>query len=161
MTSTKDTAIEDQENYKKSALEAIGKLERLITALKKHDGKLIDQRFFNTHFKISNEYRDYTEFSLAKPVYNFDRYAYRVYLNNNYHLELDNRERDHVLQSAIKMSRELQDRILGYEDKIKSLSGLDEEAIVSDLIAVYKKHGKPDIWRKILEKYEVIYPNEK
>lgn len=157
--------VEQYREYIKEATEAIKDLDELIPALANWPRKLIDKNFFAQKvFQIEREgwhgAETYSKYHLSTPSYSFEKYAYQIYLNRSYKVELQDRETFHVLEACKSLKNDLVNRLKEYEDTIADLESVDESALIRDLQAVYFKHNKPQIWGRILDSYKVKYPKD-
>lgn len=159
---TKDKKIQDYRDYIMTYEKIINSCIELLTALETHTGKLVDNRFFKKHFTINNEYRDWTKYSFAGKQYDFDTYNYRIYLgsgSSGEYINLQTRETSELVAALRARHESAFQMIQEYTAKVAELESFDEKALVNDLVAVYEKYGKPEIWGKVLDSYEVKYPN--
>lgn len=154
----KKQKIESKQKYIKKAQTALDNLNQLKTALETWDKKLVDKRFFLQHFKMSNEYRDWTKFSLSTPRYSFCKHSHEIYITSDYYLELDNRETAHILSKINDMLARLTSNIESWQNDIKTLNSFDEKQLVKELQALYSKYNQPEIWGEVLNRFEVKYP---
>lgn len=160
----KENIVSSKISEAKTAIDRFGKdleaINELEAALKTHTGKLVDKRFFEKHFTISNEYRNWTKYNLLPPAYDWSKYNHRLYISQSVSLELQTRETIEILE-ALKLEREkIETWIKDRQARIVELSSINEKQLIRDLQAVYKKHGKPSIWGAVLDTFEVKYPSK-
>jgi hypothetical protein len=159
---TKDKKIQDYRDYITTYEKVMTACVELLQALETHTGKMVDKRFFEKHFTVMSDGHTYVRYSFYGKRYDFDTYNYSLYLgsgNNGERLELQTRETRELVEKLQKRHGECYEMIESYTAKITELENFDEQALVNDLIAVYEKHGKPEVWGKVLESYEVKYPS--
>lgn len=141
------------------------RLEKLIPALEDYTGKIINATFFKKYFLEENKNwkgEHYTEFRFSEPRYNFqkDRIAKIIYLHKEWDLEVPATDRETVLESAKVTLENIRGWIKTEEERRANIEKCNEEAIADDIIAVFEKHGRPIIWREVLDEYRVKYPKE-
>jgi hypothetical protein len=127
--------------------------------LRTHTGKLVDKRFFLEHFKVSNEYREWTRYEIRAPRYDWSKHAHELYISQECTLELDSRETAHIIAKAEETEQRLKDGIARYKKEIADLEQYDESKLIEELRALYVKYGAPETWGKVLDSYEVKYPS--
>lgn len=158
MQNNTQTAIEEEKNYIQKERATLESIAELLTALHAHTGKLVDKRFFLEHFKVSNEYRDWTKYSITAPRYDWSKHSNELYISADCRLELMSRETAHIIEKVEAEQQRARDYIARLTNEIEKLEGFDEAELVRELLALYEKHGKPETWRKVLDSYEVKYP---
>jgi hypothetical protein len=156
----KQQELERLQGYADTYRQTLKDLAELEAPLLTWDKKIIDKRFFEQFFTEKNEWRNWTKYSFSKPEYSFSRYNYKIFLNRNHNLELQTREKEEILTAITELRVKLTEWLIENEAKTKTIGKVDEKKMVADILAVYKKHGCPDIWQKVLDKYEVKYPKE-
>lgn len=157
----KTRAMEEKKNYSNQSALTLTGLAELAEALRKHQGKNVDKRFFEEHFLLKNEYRDWTKYRLSLPDFSWSAHKYELRVSKDCKLNLLTRETKHILEEVEKQTEIEKARIVRYAEEIEALKGIDEDALIADLRALYQKHGKPETWGKILDLYQVKYPEEK
>lgn len=158
---TKEEEIKSLNGYMQHSVDVLKAFDELLIPLRLHKGKLIDKRFFVEHFTIKNEYRDYTKYNLYKPRYDWSKHSYEIYLCHSERLELNSRETAHVIETIENRKKIVENWIKDYQSKIDALQKFDEKGLVRDLKVLYKKYGKPSVWSKVLDSYDVKYPEDK
>lgn len=133
--------------YEKS-LERAGELKK---ALEDYTKNTINKTFFDKYFLTKGEYRDFHEFSISDKQYNIGSHTFEIYLNGYEKLEINNRDRIHILE---KLNEKIE-FLKGWKDsatkKLENILATDEKAIEADIKAVYEKHGKPYAFKTILD----------
>lgn len=156
----KDTKIKELKEYIASNEAIIAGIDELLTALKTHTGKLVNIAFFKKHFMEKGEYSDWYKYSLSKKQYDFDRYDSRIYIAKEY-VEFQNKETAQMIERL----QVVKDAKVAYnadmQQHIEKLEAFDEKKLVKELHALYKKYCNDDdgIWTKVLNSYDVKYPN--
>lgn len=159
-TQTEKAQVVDQKkNTIKKYLETINNLEELRAKLTAWSGKFIDKRFFEANFLVSNEYRSWTRFSIRKPAYSWSHYLYEIRISQDCNLELQDRTKEHILDRITIEIANRFDWIAEYREALTKLKTFNEADLVKDLRALYVKHGRPEVWGKVLESYTVKYPD--
>lgn len=161
MTNTQER-IQNYERYIESKEDAIVKCQELAESAEQWKNKLIDKNFFEQdRFKLVTD-EGYTHFKyhMRRPEYSYRGSQYVVYLNRDYSLELKNRETAHVLECIHTMLAFLQTEIEECKKNIAELRNFNEDDLVKDLQALYVKYNRPEVWGKVLESYEVRYPEQ-
>lgn len=155
------SAKERVENYKI----VLAQLDELANALKKWDKKTIDKRFFEKFFAYPAEDQKYsdkirTHFSLWTSDKSWGS-PYVIYLRNE-KVEIENRDTLHIKDKiADKIALITQWREKSIEE-IAQLEKADEDIITEKIVKVFKSSGCPvQLWRKILDSFEVKYPQDK
>lgn len=156
----KSEEIKKYEDYIKDTQATLDNLKELREKLNGYDKKIIDKRFFIEFFTVSNEYREWTKYSISKPRYDWSKHTNELYIDRNCTLELNGRDKQHILAVIEAEGAKRENWLKGYQEELAKLEGLDEQAIIDDILAVFEKHGKPKQWQKILDIYEVKYPKE-
>ena len=167
MDSVKDIAMAGKAEHLEGYRTAIARLEAIIKALEGHKGKLIDKRFFDRpDFKMSRPgtrwdpetrrdvdcVHDYPTVYLALPRYSFQDITHRIIMSGtDTELELKGRETAHALEAARALLERVKGWAEGLERTMGKLRAFDEAAMRADLLAVFEKHGKPTVWREVLE----------
>lgn len=162
MTNAKDAKIKDLQSYIAGYNSVILSCIELLQALETHTGKMVDKRFFEKHFTIKNEYHNYTKYSYVGKQYNFDTYNYSIYLgtsSNGEKLKLQTRETSELVNALKERHQTAFAMVEKYTSEIEKLTAFDENAMVQDIIAIYHRYGKPDIWGSVLSSYDVKYPS--
>lgn len=157
-TTKKDELIAQKREYATENERTRANLAELKTALKTHTGKLVDKRFFLEHFKVEDTYRDWTRYSLRPPRYDWSKHNHELYVSKDCTLELENRETSHIMEHIERAEERARDYAERLKNDIAKLEGFDEDALVKELRALYHKYGAPEHWNKILDSYEVKYP---
>lgn len=164
----KEQEIIKLQGYIATSQTVIASLTELQTALDKHTGKVVNKTFFEKYFTLTNEdgtpeKRLYTEEVRTKYCMytsDFSWAPYRIYLTTSETLNLLNRDTAHIRETVSHMLTAKQLSITEYTNQITALNAFDEKALVSELLALYYKHGQPSIWQEILDQYEVKYPKQ-
>ncbi len=162
-----------------SADKCIEQCDDLLTKLATHTGKLVDNRFFKKHYLIPGEYRDWTKYRLAPAEYKWSSYKHRIMLERfvqtsepdfygHTHTEygdweqiyFDTRETAHIIERIKEFKLKMQDRLVQKYDELAKLETVNNDVIIADLLAVYKKYNAPITWLEILDTYELKHPKE-
>lgn len=141
--------------------QAIGSLEELDEALAKHEGKIVNKNFFIEHFSLGE--KDYhgnerTKYAIYPSSNSYDRYSHYIHVGQHGRLELQNRETAHIRSRIKEEWLKNKTWIKEAKNRIDDLKAFDEKALRADLLALWKKHNKPALWREILEHYDVKWP---
>lgn len=158
MTSVKNSEIESRTKTHEQYIETLEALRELEAGLSTWDRKIIDKNFFK-RFEEKREGYTYHKYSLYKSTRSWGA-PYSIHLKHNNRLELDSRETAHVREM---IKKDIERYTLWDEQnakRIESLESTDEDALRRDLLAVWEKHNRPEIWRQTLDSYEVKYPKE-
>lgn len=165
MNITKGKIKEYQEVINRTE-EAIARAKLLYSALSTWDKKIVNKSFFEHYFTMHDTdgeiHKDWkgkivTDFKFIDMPYSH-MHGKRIHLGMYEYVEVDNTDTMHVCERVKKMIAILEERIAHYKKSIEELEAVNEEAITKDLIAVWKKHGKPSIWSKLLDSYDVQNP---
>lgn len=164
-----DKKITELDGYIATATNALVQAKELYSALATWDAKIVNKKFFEYHFSCRNEKGELekewkgntkTRFYFSDKSYEWEKYAKKIYLKYPEYIKIPTTQTIDVCNAVKGEIEQLEANITHWNDEIKNLKQIDEAAIIKDLLAVYKKHGKPEIWRDILDNYEVKYPNE-
>lgn len=139
---------------------AISKAESLEKALADYDKAIINKKFFEKYFSITEESGQpkigwkgeiYTSFSFSKPTYSFQK-GKTIYIDGQYSInDIETNDREELLAIVKQWKEKEKESLAFYEKRLAELTAFDENAFVSDLKALYVKYGRPSHWRKLLE----------
>ena len=158
--------IKDCKESIEKAENALARAKLLYSGLSTWDKKVVNKTFFEHYFTTHDEKgevrKDWkgkivTDFRLADMPYSY-MHGKRIHLAMYEYVEVDNADTAHVCERTKSTITSLTERIEQYKQKIKELETVDERAIIKDVLAVWKKHGKPSIWSKLLDSYDVQNP---
>lgn len=138
----------------KTYCKTLERAEELKKALEDYTKNNINKTFFDKYFLIKGEYRDFHAFNISEKQYKFSgSHNFEIYLEGHIKIEIDNRERVHILEKTNETIELVKTWLLNAQKREMDILNMDEEAIHAELLAIYEKHGKPDAFRLVLESF--------
>lgn len=152
--------VEQYERYIETQMTALAGLTELQKALSTHQGKIVNKQFFEKNFPITTQYgTTYPKYNISTPQITYKNFKLRIYVSRDCEVDLETRNTAEIVSAINTKIQSVEHQIEQYKEKIENFSKCDEEALKNDLMELYNKHNKPLIWNKILESYDVKYPN--
>lgn len=164
---TKQEKINQYKSYITSTEKQLARANLLLSAVQSWSKKTINKTFFEHYFTTHNEQgevsKDWkgninTSFYFCDPEYNFNKYAKRVFIHDGEYITVNDTSTFELAEKTKQFIEAKEQGLERYNKVIKDLEAIDEQAIVKDLLAVYKKHNCDELWRDILDDYQVKYP---
>lgn len=161
--------IEEKTAHIKEYNAILDRLETLKIALLDYDKNIINKTFFEKYFTRKDEAgavvkdwknRIVTDYKFTDPAYSFQKDVDGlIFLAHSEYLEVSGKDKKTVLEAVNSKIDIVAGWINNANNSVKEAKNTNERAIIDDLKAVYKKHNNPSFWGKILDLYEVKYPN--
>jgi hypothetical protein len=169
MKNIKEEKIEETQKYIDNIKEELSILLKLEKSLLGYDKKIIDKRFFEKYFFIPDENGEpskrydgslFTSLSISKNEYSWGK-PYKIHLKGYASIDLDNREREHILSVCLERVKNDKDNIEKIEDDLAKTKAVDLDKVVKEIRNVCIENSVPtSLWGKILDDYSVKYPNK-
>ena len=162
---TKQEKINQYKSYIISTEKQLARASELLSAVQSWDKNKINKTFFEHYFTMHNEQgevlKDWkgntiTSFAFSEPAYT--NYIKRVFIAEGEYIEVNDTTTSELAGKTRQFIEAKRQGLERYNKVIKDLEAIDEQAIIKDLLAVYKKHNCDELWRDILEDYQVKYP---
>jgi hypothetical protein len=121
----------------------------LLEKLEEYNGKTINKSFFEKYFTFTNEkgeisknYQDElnTSFRISKSDYSFSKNQFNIYLHRHNRIELENRDRIHIIERTKEQIQSLQnwrDKVITERDFYKNFDLWQFKTDLKDLLTKY------------------------
>lgn len=169
---TKNEKIEQYKQYIEGYENKIKDIDDLLGNLSQWTNKKVNKTFFEKYYTLTDENgndknwqgKTWTRFSFRDKEWEWSKYEKKLQVGKypqTHDIEIITTDTQQVIADLQKDRENIARWKKESEEKLASIQKTDEKKLLEDILAVYEKHGRPEeLWRDILDSYEVKYPKE-